>query len=181
MHNLHQPERSVGVDMVEGNIKACKASFSSVSGLSYRVGSAEAIPLKDGEANVVISVEASHCYANLERFLTEAHRVLQPDGYLLWTDFAPTSEMEERRKLAAQYFDIVEDRDITENVLRAMRKDAERRKDLIRQHASPWLRSTLLHFAAAGEEQESYQDFVNKKDCYFLLRLRANRGPEGPR
>lgn len=171
LHARHAPARAIGIDLVPGNVSLCRSAFCA-DGLSFRQGSAEAIPLRDGEADVVLSVEASHCYGDLARFLDEARRVLRPGGELLWTDFAPAADLPRRRALVQPRFEVVEERDITDNVLRAMRLDARRRVELIKEHASPLFHGLLRHFAAAGEEERSYQDFATGRDRYFLFRLR---------
>jgi SAM-dependent methyltransferase len=37
--------------------------------------------------SIAINVEASHCYADVPRFLAEVQRVLTPGGLLLFADF----------------------------------------------------------------------------------------------
>jgi SAM-dependent methyltransferase len=174
LHRRYRPRRAIGIDLVEANIEACRAEFRQ-AGLTFSRASAEALPFTDGELDVVITVEASHCYGSLERFLAEAHRALVPGGELLWTDFAPATELENRRAMVRRHFEVVEERDITSNVLLAMRLDAARRESLIRTSASRLFHRVLLHFAAAGEDQRTYRDFAEGRDRYFLFRLQKPR------
>ncbi len=51
--------------------------------ITYLEGSAEALPLPDGSATVVWSLATAHHWADVERGLAEARRVLRPGGRLL--------------------------------------------------------------------------------------------------
>jgi SAM-dependent methyltransferase len=53
------------------------------SGVDWRPGTAEALPLGDGECTVAWSLATAHHWADVEMALAEAHRVLAPGGRFL--------------------------------------------------------------------------------------------------
>jgi ubiquinone/menaquinone biosynthesis C-methylase UbiE len=55
--------------------------------LDFIQGDAGNLPFADAAFDVVINVEASHCYPDFPRFLTEVARVLKPGGHFLYADF----------------------------------------------------------------------------------------------
>lgn len=172
IHTNFGPASSVGVDFTPGNVSLCSATFKGVPGLTFRQGDAENMTWEDGSLRALLSVEASHCYPHPERFLAEAARVLEPGGWLLWTDFRPKEAMEGLRAMIPPELELVVDRDITPLVLSSMAKDGPRRRKLIADHASPVLRKVMAHFAAADDSAETVQRFKTGASVYFLWRLR---------
>jgi SAM-dependent methyltransferase len=69
----------IGVDVSE---EACLHARSKY-GLETRQGSAEAIPLAEGEVDVVVSFETIEHLHDVEGFIRECHRVLAPGGKLV--------------------------------------------------------------------------------------------------
>lgn len=53
------------------------------SGIEWKVGTAESLPVDDGSADVVWSLATVHHWADLDAGLAEARRVLSPGGRLL--------------------------------------------------------------------------------------------------
>src|SRR5262249_38944228 len=138
----------------------------------FQRGDAEHLPLDDGSVDVIVSVEASHCYGNIARFLDESLRVLKPGGALLWTDFAPRERNVELASLVrARAFEGRRDDDITPEVLRAMERDRARRRALIDARAAKWLRPALYNFAAADEQCDTVMRFRSGAHVYFLRHL----------
>jgi ubiquinone/menaquinone biosynthesis C-methylase UbiE len=166
-----QPASAHGFDFTPVNVALCKSAFpafSSAPDLRFAVGSALDIPLEDGSVDVLLSVEASHCYASTERFLAEARRVLRDDGVLVWTDFERADAALPKHRFAH-----VDEVDITDHVLRAMRADRERRRALIRAHSAQMFWNMLDHFAGSAEHVDTVRRFAERRSRYFLRRMRG--------
>lgn len=168
------PASAIGVDFTPGNVAIARSAFGE-SGLplTYREGDAEKLAdVDDASVDVVVSVEASHCYPRLEAFFAAAHRVLKPDGHLLWTDFMPVGRMDEIRRQLSAHFEVVAERDITPQVLSAMQLDMPRRQALI-AHSAKALRPLMVNFAAADETADTVKRFTTGTHTYFMFALRA--------
>ncbi|HYP13451.1 MAG TPA: class I SAM-dependent methyltransferase [Bryobacteraceae bacterium] len=99
-------------------------------GLSFAKGDAENLPYKDGTMDAVINIESTHCYGNVERFLSEVYRVLRPGGYFLFADFR---DLEQAKTLHHQLrhcgLTVLKNTDITANVVRALDLDSDRKRE----------------------------------------------------
>jgi SAM-dependent methyltransferase len=166
-----QPARAIGIDFTPGQVALCRATWTGRPRLEFRVGDAESLPLPDASADVLLSVEASHCYADIRRFLDEARRVLRPGGVLCWADFTPAEHNPRLGTWSRERFAQVEERDITTHVLAASEADRRRRRALIDGHAARVLRPILLNFAAADERCDTVQRFRSGRSVYFMRRL----------
>jgi SAM-dependent methyltransferase len=69
----------IGVDI---SSEACAHAHAKYS-IETRVGSAEAMPLSDGEVDAVISFETIEHLHDVKAFISECHRVLSPGGTLI--------------------------------------------------------------------------------------------------
>lgn len=49
-------------------------------------GRAERLPIRDASVDILLNVESSHLYADMDAFLREVFRVLKPGGYFCWAD-----------------------------------------------------------------------------------------------
>lgn len=85
---LH-PASYTGLDLNQAGIKLCKKRHR-LPGLDFVRGDAENLPFDDESFDVVLNVEASHCYPHFRRFLAEVVRVLRPGGYFPYADLRPT-------------------------------------------------------------------------------------------
>lgn len=126
------PKTLVGVDFSRLNVKICNRQYAR-PGLSYDVGDAENLTFGDRSFDAVINVESSHCYAHENRFFSEVFRVLRPCGYFLFTDFRPVSKLDEMEAHLAQAgLRVVERQDITQNVVRSLDLDDERKLAIVK-------------------------------------------------
>jgi len=172
LHTRSRPMTSVGVDLTPGNIALCERRFGARPDLRFQVGDAMSLPFREDTLDALLSVEASHCYPDEQRFIAEAARVVRPGGWLLWTDFRCVDELPALRAALTEHFELVVYRDITANVLSAMDADAGRRRALIAATRAPALRRLLTYFAAASGETESVASFRRGEREYFLMQLR---------
>jgi ubiquinone/menaquinone biosynthesis C-methylase UbiE len=89
-----KPSEYTAIDLNPAAIDYCK-NRHSISGLNFRVGDAMNLPFKDQNFDIVINVEASHCYPSFSKFLKEVARVLKPNGELVYADLRYASGVDE--------------------------------------------------------------------------------------
>jgi len=142
-----RPASIVGVDPSINAIRFCNRYYA-MDGLSFLQGRAEHLQFPDNTFDVVTNIEASLHYANMEAFVNEVVRVLKPGGYFLYTDFRHMEEIDQwRLQLDHPDLRLVEEEDITPNVVRSLELDAGRTRELIDQYVPRPLRKPIGLFA----------------------------------
>jgi ubiquinone/menaquinone biosynthesis C-methylase UbiE len=127
------PRSYVGLDLSENGIRFCN-SHHALPNLTFVRGDAEALPFEDERFDALLNVESSRAYNHVERFFSEAYRVLKPGGAFLLTDMRLRDDVELlSRQVRDAGFRVDVERNITENVVRALDVDDERRKHLMRR------------------------------------------------
>jgi sarcosine/dimethylglycine N-methyltransferase len=78
-----------GIDPVKEQVEIATASIPSPDRhkLNFQVGKAEKIPFRDGFFDIAYSIEVFCLLKDLDKVLSESHRVLKPNGVLVLTDF----------------------------------------------------------------------------------------------
>ncbi|CAF1402363.1 unnamed protein product [Adineta ricciae] len=128
------PHSILGVDYSESGIELCQKIHSHIPNLRFEQGNAEHLSCLNDSFDVVINVESSHCYPSMERFLSEVYRVLKPGGYFLWADFRDSGqENVVLEQFKTSGLEIIEQVDITENVVLALHKTREDRLNFLKQ------------------------------------------------
>jgi SAM-dependent methyltransferase len=165
------PRAVTGVDLAEKAVEFCRAHHR-VQGLSFSPGDAEALPFPPASFDAVLNVESSHCYASMERFLSEVGRVLRARGHLLFGDLrSPEDVVVLREQFRGAGFDILEEEAITRNVLRALDHDSERRLALI--HAGiPQALRPLMQDIVGVRDTRIYESFRTGACGYYRFVLR---------
>lgn len=169
-HFIHRYLRAgavFGVDVSRASIEACRRAYAR-PGLSFQVGDAERLPFPPGSFDAVVSVESSHCYGRLERFYREARRVLAPGGRFLYCDYFRNERF--RAALAGTGWEIAEEEEITEGVLRACREGEPLRQAMICRLAPPSLHAVLREWSALPGSW-MYRAFEKKSRRYFRFLL----------
>ena len=168
------PESYVALDLNAKGIEFCKKQHR-VHGLEFLQGDAENLPFADASFDVVINVEASHCYPDFPGFLAEVARVLKPGGYFLYADFRFNDGITawdgaiKNAPLALR-----QSRDISAEVLRGMEKNSARSLALLDRKLPGFLHGLGRDFAGvkgsrifnaleAGEL--SYRSYCFQKTC----------------
>jgi SAM-dependent methyltransferase len=155
------PRSMTGIDLSTKAISRCQADHAR-TGLAFVAGDAQDLPFPDCSFDVLLNVESSHCYPDVPRFLGEAERVLRPGGMLLLADVRHTVVPEDakhallaqedvarlREQIRESRFRIVEEEDITANVLRALQLDSAARRARVERRVAKPLRRQALDFAA---------------------------------
>ncbi|TAM31916.1 MAG: methyltransferase domain-containing protein [Paraburkholderia sp.] len=72
-----------GVDISHEAVEHAVARYGDVPNLSFRQGSATAIPLADASVDAVVSFETLEHLTQHDEMLAEIHRVLKPGGFLI--------------------------------------------------------------------------------------------------
>jgi ubiquinone/menaquinone biosynthesis C-methylase UbiE len=160
--------RVVGIDISKINIDYCR-KYSAFNGATFRVGDAEKIPFDDKSFDVVVNIESSHHYPNIDRFFKEVHRILKPNGHFFYADMWSAHQMEKiKEKLRKCNLKIVSENDITANVLES-RRQASKSLDRLRKIArNEEDFKNMLDFGAL-EGSESFRKFQDREKIYFSV------------
>ena len=169
--------RVTGLDISGGAIAFCRRVHRR-PGLRFIQGDAEDMPLFDDSVDNLINVEASFCYGDFARFLSEVRRVLKPGGYFHFADLRHDDEVDGLfAVLADSGLELLQTADITPQVLRALEHDAARRADGVRRKAPWFARGALADFAGtAGSRIPTL--LAEGRLCYFCLLLRKPQDPQ---
>lgn len=140
-------------------------------GLEVRAFSAPQLDLRDGEADVIISVEAAHNYFTAE-FAAEIERALRPGGVVVIADcpLGKTTRVERlvRTLLEGAGLRVAQYRHITENVCAAMAEDTPRKLRHFRWLPRP-VRGMLME-ALGCVPSDKFDSFIDGRRGYYLVR-----------
>lgn len=143
---LH-PQHYTALDLNPVAIQFCR-EHHRIANLGFQQGDAEDLPFPAATFDAVVNVEASHCYPNFPKFLTEVARVLKPGGDFLYADFRFADRLVEwDRGLASGPLLLQQKRDISPEVLRGMEKNSARSLALIARHLPRFLHGLGRDFA----------------------------------
>ncbi len=157
-----KPRRIIGVDRTESAMASCRRNHTA-AGLGFVCGDALRFAFADGSFDAVMNVEASHCYPDVGRFLAEVGRVLRPGGHFLYADFRMVREFDAwRSAIDACGLKMIEECEITPNVVRALELNDERVRKLISD-------------VAPKRQQGMFQQFAGAKGTKVFEALRRGR------
>lgn len=166
----HRPGRLTGVDCSAKAVRLCRAQHR-LEGLSFVAGDAESLPLDDESFDAVLNVESSHCYGSMPKFLAQARRVLRPGGHFLFADLRSAADRDRlHRDIQECGMTLLEQEDITANVLAALRCESARKLALIEQSVNQPLQNAFRQFAAV-EGSEVYDGFRTGATVYLRYLL----------
>ena len=141
------PQSVTGIDISKEAIKLCNTLYRE-DGLYFKEGDSEDMPFDECVFDIVLNVESSHCYGDINVFLSEVKRVLKPGGFFLWCDFRTIEKMEELKK---QFFNSglikINDRDITSNIITALDHLTVFRKENIKRYVPRVLQKVFESYA----------------------------------
>jgi len=172
------PKKCIGVDLSEVQIDYCQKVYGKNSKLMFVNGESEKLSkvkeLGTESIDIVINVESGHCYSNFGKFVEEVEKVLKPGGLFAYSDFRPTHEWDYTEKeLEGHGLRIVKKEDISENVMKSLKLDEERKWELIKSKLNPVLRFFFKQiggvkgshiFEGLSKKQMSSRAYVLKKN-----------------
>lgn len=165
-----EPASVVGVDFAKNVIDLCN-QFYKQSNLSFLEGNAEKLPLADNLFDVVVNIESSHCYRNMEAFVAEVSRVLKPGGVFVCADLRTPAAMEKLESIfKSSPLKQLAKKEITPNVLQALDEISERKKEAIEERVPSFWRSLFCEFSGVRNSQ-IYRGFQEGKIVYWCARF----------
>jgi len=166
------PRAMTGLELASKAVAFCQQYYASVPNLRFVQGSAEDLQFPDDSLDAVINVESSHCYNHIERFFSGVYRVLRPGGFFLYVDHRLAPEVEGwRQQLLAPGFRLLEEEDVSPNVVRSLELDDARKRALIDKKVPGLLRNIFHEFAGMQGSRSQYATLRSGEKRYirFLL------------
>lgn len=157
------PSEIIGLDISESAVKNCNETYK-IDNLSFLAGDSEKLPFKDNYFDAVLNIESSHCYGSMSKFINEVIRVLKPGGYFLFCDLRKNTLVNEMMSsINTDNLQLINQKDITSNIIKATTLMSKERKESIKELESGFFKKVLESFAAV-EGSKVHNSF---KDGYF--------------
>ena len=164
------PKTVTGLDLNSKAIKFCQKNYASENN-TFRQGNAQQLDFESNSFDVVINVESSHRYNQMNKFLDEVYRVLRPGGYLLLADFRLQDQIANlNERLIKSNFNVVTNEIITPNVLEALKLSSRETEKLICKIAPRFMHGIGKKFAAT-EGTPTFNKFVSHEYEYLFFAL----------
>ena len=167
LSRYHHPKSITGLDYSKSAIKLSNELHGNVDNLFFKLGDAENLPFKDNTFDAVINIESSHCYGNMERFLSEVSRVVRPGGYFGWADLR-AKDMVKETEFAFEKSNLtcIYNKTITPEVINALDDIHDTKMKMINNHVPKFLRSAFTDFAGA-KNSKIYNSFKSGDAVYL--------------
>jgi len=163
-----KPKTATGIDLNNKAISFCQKNYKDITFLQ---GNAQLLKFENHSFDVVINVESSHRYAQVDKFLEEVHRVLRPGGHLIFTDFRLKNEIEKlNEQFVKEKLKVLKNELITTNVLEALRLSSAKTEDLVRRLTPKIVHSIGKKFAAT-EGTPTFKKFATNEYEYLFYVL----------
>jgi len=173
LRDYFHPRSYKGIDISSEAIAFCRKHHQAEH-FTFEEGDAEAMAVETAAYDVVINIEASHTYPDVQSFVREVHRVLRPGGWFLYTDLGTPKGFERTVRLARELgFEMLRDLDITSNVLLSCEETAGRRLKVYRDAEE---RAAMAEFLAVSGSRTG-RAFEDGSLCYRLFTFRKE--PDG--
>jgi ubiquinone/menaquinone biosynthesis C-methylase UbiE len=162
-----KPECVTGLDLSQTMVEHCKRTYKE-DGSNFIEGDADNLPFEPNSFDAVVNIEASNGYNSLSIFFNQVYRVLKPNGHFFFADLRFTNGQLQKLNhcLESSPFQIITKKDITLNVLEALKKDNERKLRLIK-HKVPRFYSNAFKNFAAMEGSRMFEKFENGEIVYL--------------
>lgn len=160
-----------GIDLAQKNIELSQQFYHN-NKLHFTAGNAEKIPFPDSSFDVVLNVESSHCYGDMEAFAQEVMRVLKPGGYFAWADLRAKEGMPQVEKTFTDAsLSLLKKEDITLNVLKALDQISPFKEQAIGEKV-PFLWRHFFSEFAGVQNSKIYKGFQRGDFVYYAYLFR---------
>ena len=172
-----KPREYSGVDYSKNAINYCLSTYNCPKNVRFIFGDAHELPFKEDSVDVVLNVESSHIYKDIDKFFAEVRRILKRGGIFLFADYryvrnVPIHDLE--MKIADLGFAVLDRRIITPQIYNACVLASEQRRKVI-SRASPWLLEKYFYHYAALKGTEKLAHFGNGEIEYFIYHLEKQK------
>jgi phthiocerol/phenolphthiocerol synthesis type-I polyketide synthase E len=172
----HDVGAVTGTDIAFNSMAYCRSHYPPERATFFQAD-AQAVPVAAQSVDVVVNIESSGCYPDIESFYREVARVLRPGGWFLYADLLPSRMLPRFRTiLDGVGLEVRFDRDITANVVASRAARAERQRLAFGDGKAPegfgeWVGSdgSTLHDVLTGGGS-----------AYQILRARRTDRPSQP-
>ncbi|MCX6286598.1 MAG: class I SAM-dependent methyltransferase [Bacteroidetes bacterium] len=164
------PNSATGIDLNERAIQFCQKHYSTEKS-KFLTANSQSLNFPDNSFDVIINIESSHRYSQMELFLFEVYRTLKPGGFFLFADFRNNIEIKNLRlQLLKPNFQLIKFENITNNVVEALKLATPVREALIRTLIPKFLQNLGRNFAATVGSS-TYNSFLTGKYeyVYYIL------------
>jgi len=125
-----------------------------INNVSYLQADAENLPFENESYDVVLNVESSHCYGDMQQFVHEVYRILKPGGYFSWADLRGAEEGLELPGIFKNAgFETKQEGTITPQVLHALDLIHDRKMDMIEENVPVFIQSAFKDFAGVKDSK----------------------------
>lgn len=104
-----------GCDLIQENIDYCIKNHNNIE---FKVQDACDLNY-DKKFDVILNIESSHCYIDIQKFFQRIVKFLNNDGIFLYADIFTKKNLNFVKNTLLEKFFILEEEDITENVYRS--------------------------------------------------------------
>jgi SAM-dependent methyltransferase len=168
-----KPAYYTGMDLAQSAVDLANR-IHVLPNLKFIQGNAESIPVASDSVDVVVNVESCHAYGSVEKFLSEAKRVLQPGGYLLLVDFRSDNTMDVfKKQLRNCGLELLEEEDISKNVIASIELEDESKTERIRTLIPAKWQKLFSEFAGVVGSR-FYLTLKDGSRSYYRFVLRKN-------
>ncbi len=165
-----KPRSYIGLDLSENGIRFCNEYYTAPN-LRFVRGDAHKLPFEDASFDALVNVESSRAYRDVPQFFQEAKRVLRDDGVFLLTDMRWKGDLDLlHEQIREAGFVVEKEVNITDNVVRALDVDDERRKFLMRKKVPKFLIKAFGEFAGVRGSGR-YASFASGSMQYVSFKL----------
>ena len=173
----HRPRRIVGLDLSAKSVDFARRHFETPD-VGFVHGDAQALPFADASFDVVVNVESSFNYPDMEKFLAEVTRALRPGGDFLLGDYRRAHSVAKLdRRIAASGLETVTREDVSPAICRALAEDDARKAALVRRLLPRFMHRLGDQFAFVGQGPGSeHALFAGGAKVYLCYHLRKPAG-----
>lgn len=166
----HGPASATGLDYSPATVRLARRLNADTPAVGFETGDAERMPFADASFDVVVNIESSHCYGDVAAFAREVGRVTKPGGWFTFADMRGRNSIHELdTQLAASGMELVENREITQNVVAALDAAEARKRERI---GRSWLMRRFMSEFSGSQGSVLYKGLTGGQVVYVARRYR---------